>query len=485
MTLGIGLARVSTGSQDEASQVRDITTGAEARDITLVKVIRLHGYSASHGTQEPALRDIIAGMERGDWSALLVTDSGRIDRREDLDAQAGVLLAIRSAGGDVISLTEPNYGQTDFAGRIVTLVAQHANAEKSRTVKNTTYRGISMIRDNKAHHGALPAFWATKGVRYAKQAYCENPEAVTDIYERVAHGESLLSVGRLHDLYPASVKNVIRFAANHAGVIECCYTHEGVTESWAHEVTPVVDSALWWRANKVLAVNVTDARKNKGGRPVASPANWLSGILDCAECGGKLYLSAGLTPAADYRTGKPRTQKPRTPKLRCGGHAKQRLSCGAFKGIDAQPVIDLITGMFAGDTTDILAFQRVAGNAHELDALHAELRKIQARLSATEDDDELDALVAGRKAMKARIEGFAIVPDRYDYAPTGQTVAQMWNEGDDTVRRGMVRAVKASWGMILADHDGQWGIAIGTANSKDTGDANGIVDLGNGLCFRR
>ena len=77
----------------------------------------------------------------------------------------------------------------------------------------------------------------------------------------------------------------------------------------------------------------------------------------------------------------------------------------------AQPVIGLITGMFASDTTGILAFQRVAGNAHELDALNAELRKIQARLSATEDDDELDALVAERKAVKARIEGFAVVPD--------------------------------------------------------------------------
>ena len=141
--------------------------------------------------------------------------------------------------------------------------------------------------------------------------------------------------------------------------------------------------------------------------------------------------------------------------------------------------------MFASDTTDILAFQRVAGNAHELDALNAGLRKIQARLSATEDDDELDALVAERKAIKARIEGFAVVPDSFDYAPTGQTVAQMWNDGDDAVKRGMVRAVKESWGMILANHEGQWGIAIGTAGSKGTGDASGIVDLGNGLCFRR
>ena len=32
-------------------------------------------------------------------------------------------------------ITEPQFGKTDFAGRVVTLVAQHANAEKSKTVK--------------------------------------------------------------------------------------------------------------------------------------------------------------------------------------------------------------------------------------------------------------------------------------------------------------------------------------------------------------
>jgi hypothetical protein len=141
--------------------------------------------------------------------------------------------------------------------------------------------------------------------------------------------------------------------------------------------------------------------------------------------------------------------------------------------------------MFANDTEeDILAFQRVAGNTHELDTLNANLRKIQARLSATENDDELDALVAERKAVKARIERFVIEPDSFDYAPTGQTVAEMWNDGGDAVKRGMARAVKNSWGMILVSHEGQWTIATGTAGSTDRGDANGIVNLGNGLCFR-
>jgi DNA invertase Pin-like site-specific DNA recombinase len=491
MSLGAGFVRVSTASQDEASQVKVITAECGQRGITVVKWFRLHGYSASKGEQEPALREAIADMERGDYSVLVVTESRSLDRREDLDAQAEILLAIRRAGGDVVSITEPQFGKTDFAGRVVTLVAQHANAEKSRTVKNTTYRGIMMVRDNRAHHGALPAFWATRGVRYSRQAFCENPAAVTDIYERAARGDSLSSAGRAHGLYPQSVRNVIRFAANHTGVIECSYTHDGRTETWAHEVTPVVDSALWWRANKALNANKAGAGANKGGRPVARPANWISGVLDCPECGGKLFLKTGLTPATNWRTGKPLVRKPRNPKLNCGGHARERLACGRFRGIDGQPVIDLITAMFAEDGTPVLAFQRVAGNAHELDALHAGLRKIQARLSATEDDGELDALVAERKAVKARIEAFAVVPDRFDYAPTGQTVAGMWAEGDDTVRRGMVRAVRHAWGLALTRHGGQWGLALGTtgphgeSGSQGTGNAGGIVDLGNGLCFRR
>ncbi len=468
-----GFIRVSTGSQDAQTQERDLLKASPGAVLIRPDT---KAASASKGEQLDALDAVIAKLRMGD--RVVVTDSSRLDRRENLTSQVETMLAIRKAGAVIVSLAkgEETFANGDDLGSwVTTLVKQNANAEKSRTVKTQTYRGISMIRDNNAHHGPLPAFWAVQGERYAKQAYCTDPEAVRDIYERAANGESLLSVARSYDLYPASVKRLIRFAANHTGVEECRYTYEGVSETWAHEVAPVVGSPLWWRANKVFAANMTDSRANRGGRPVALPANWISGILDCPECGGKLFLNAGKTPAGN----------PRTSKLRCGGNAKERLSCGRFKGCGAQPVIDGVTGMFASDPTGILAFQRVAGNAHELDALNAELRKIQARLSATEDDDELDAMVAHRKAVKARIEGFTVVPDSFDYAPTGQTVAQMWNDGDDTVKRGMVRAAKKSWGMILAGHGGQWVIEIGTEDSEGTGNANGIVDLGNGLCFRR
>jgi hypothetical protein len=124
------------------------------------------------------------------------------------------------------------------------------------------------------------------------------------------------------------------------------------------------------------------------------------GLLDCPACGGSVYLTHGNTPAGN----------PRGPKLRCGGRKKLRLTCGIFTGCDAQPIIDAVEFMFASDLTPILAFQRIAGNAHELDALRASLAKIQARLSATEDDDELDALVAASKRAKADIEDFTVIP---------------------------------------------------------------------------
>ncbi|ADP79663.1 recombinase family protein [Pseudofrankia inefficax] len=471
--LGAALVRVSTGSQDETSQVKILTDEASQRGVTIVKWFRLHGYSASHGAQEPALREAIADIERGDYSVLMVTESSRLDRREDLDAQADILLGIRSAGGDIISIAEPQFGKTDFAGRIVTLVAQYGNAEKSKTVRQTTYRGMSMIIANGGHHGQLPAFWETRGERYARQAFCANPDAVRDVYERLAAGESLQSVGRVYDLYPASVKNLARFRANHTGVVECRYTYEGRTEVWAHRVTPVVESSLWWRVNNLLDANLTSGRGNKGGRPVAQAATWLSGVLGCPSCGASMYVNGGRTPAGNART----------PKLRCGGTAKQRLTCGVFKGCEAQPIIDMIDSMMGHDATPILAFQRVVGNAHELDSMRADLARIQGRLSVTEDDGELDRLVADRKTLKADIDGFVVVPDVYDYAETGQTVGDMWAAGDIEAKRGMIRAIREAWGLALAEENGQWGIVMpGFAGQSG---ANAIVDLGNGLCFRR
>jgi hypothetical protein len=104
-------------------------------------------------------------------------------------------------------------------------------------------------------------------------------------------------------------------------------------------------------------------------------------------------------------------------------------------------------------------------------------------LSATDDDNELDALVAQRKTLKASAEAFEVIPDSFDYAPTGQTIAGMWTEGDGTVKRLMVRAVKDTGGIALTRQgDGTWGIRVIFMLPGKQGE---VIDLGSGLCFRR
>lgn len=82
MSLAAAFVRVSTGSQDETSQVKVIDDYAAENGVTIVKTFKLHGYSASGGTQEPALREAIEDIARGEYSALIVTESNRLDRRE-------------------------------------------------------------------------------------------------------------------------------------------------------------------------------------------------------------------------------------------------------------------------------------------------------------------------------------------------------------------------------------------------------------------
>jgi DNA invertase Pin-like site-specific DNA recombinase len=460
-----GFIRVSTGSQDAQTQERDILQASPAAVIVRTDT---KAASASKGEQLDAMDSLIGKLHDGD--RVIVTDSSRLDRDPDQWAQMARLVSIKAKGAEVVDLSNPGFGSDDRFGVVMTALHQMENADKSRTVKTQTRRGMSQVRANGAHHGPLPMFWTTEGEKYAKQAVCTDPAKVRDVYARVADGESLQSVANVYECWPASIKALIRFDANHTGVIACKFTDL----EWVHKVDAPVESALWWRANKVLDANTTKDRANRGGRPVAQTANWLSGVLSCPECGGRLFVNAGKTPAGN----------PRTPMLRCGGMMKTRRACGRYKGVDVRMVTAELDSMFACDDTEILAFQRVTGNAHELDELQADLARLQARLSATTDDDELDALVADRKALKARIAGFMLVPDVFDYAPTGQTVGSMWNGSEDGKRR-IVKAVAATLGLDITpvwgmdEHNFYTDYAFRREDIVD-----GIVDLGEGVCFR-
>ena len=424
----LAFVRVSTGSQDESTQVTALEAYAGDHGIKIVDRVILHGYSASHGTQEPALREAIEGIGR--YRYIMVTDSSRLDRREDLDAQAEILLAIRQAGGDVISITEPQFGKTDFAGRIVTLVAQYGNAEKSRTVKNQTWRGVQAIMANRSFYGQLPVFWDAVGERYYKVATCTNPAAVTEVYEAVKGGQSLSSLARKYGTYPQSIRRLVRTEANRTGIFECRYTFAGQTYIWQHEspTGPVVDRELWHDANRVMGERGA-VMNNTGGRPVQQATSWISGILDCPRCGGHLYVLRGKT-------------------LRCGGKGKNRRSCGVA-GIDLGYVIRQIDELIYGEDRAVYRYQRVSGNQGELDELKSELERVRQTLATTDDDDLFDRLSARRRTLREAIESFDLVAETHAMTPTGETLAGLWHEADGMSRREIIKALHAHLGFSV------------------------------------
>jgi len=470
-----GFTRVSSGSQDAATQRTTIL-----RAFPGAQIISMAGgsASASKGEHLDVLESLIAKLTTGD--RVIVTDSSRLDRRDNLTNQIQTMLAIRQAGAIVVSLApgEETFGTGDDLGSwIATIVKQSANAEKSRVVKTQTWRGVEEIIRNHAHFGPLPKFWTAKGTRYGKKAVCTNPEAVQGIYARIAKGESVASVARMYDMWPVPLRILIRWKPNMSGVVEESYTYEGETREWTHAVTPVVEASLWWQANQALDENRSGKGSQKGGRPVKA-GSWISGLLECPKCGGKAFVTTGKTAIGN----------PRTPMLRCGGLGKNRVSCGQFRGANANAIQGMLEEFFASLDRPVLAYQRITGNRHELQELEASLAALQASLSRLEGDGELEQALADRKALRAQINSFELVPDTYDYAETGETISGMWESADPgqadglEQRRAMIQAVKNAGSIVLMPQaDGSWGIRVILITRRE---GEPIIDLGGGLCFR-
>ena len=88
-----GFIRISTGSQDVQTQERDILKASPGAVIIRPDT---KAASASKGEQLDALDAVIARLRAGD--RVIVTDSSRLDRRDNLTSQVETMLAIRKTG---------------------------------------------------------------------------------------------------------------------------------------------------------------------------------------------------------------------------------------------------------------------------------------------------------------------------------------------------------------------------------------------------
>jgi DNA invertase Pin-like site-specific DNA recombinase len=431
--------RVSSGSQDEQNQYDDVDKHIAARGYEVARTFRLHDVSASTGEQEPELAEALADIRAGLYSVIVVAQSSRLDRRDDLNVQIAFAAQVKLAGGRVESVDEPVFGTSDLPGWMTTLIAMESNAKYSRDLKANTRRGKDRIAANSAFDGRTPWGFTTEGPRYERRLVPTDVarEYIPQIYQRIIAGQSLAQVCRWLEAEHVKPMGIAKDRADGKGksgkwwprslgqlIRNPVYMGLRVTGNGRTQTTceALVDAATWTAAGKRLSA------APKRGPVVKENRCYLSGASKCAECGGPLYK---------VMTGRGASRR---AYLRCSGTGPDRKGCGV-------PLIRLETAEeLINEEMDTLNFPLVEfaiepGNGAEIDAklaaLDYERRQVAMRgLTWAEEDAERDRI-------RREYELVAATPrtaDRRVVIPTGEDYGSRWRKADADGRAAWLRS---------------------------------------------
>ena len=249
----------------------------------------------------------------------------------------------------------------------------------------------------------------TQGRRYAPEAF-----------GRIADGQSLTEVARwlkangIGSGNARTVGMMIRNPAYKGTVTARSDLHDEdgaiVFRKGAiiHRCEPLVDAALWKRANDALD---SDTRRKRGPNQVKA---LLSGIARCAECGAPLY----------------RTHAER-------GAASAAYRCKASQGHPMVPVKMLdkwVDGQMAANGAFVLRETLIPGRDYsaEIEAAEDELRRLP--LQGLEEDAE-DARRAELRAERRRLRSLPAEPPRTETEVMPVLVGDLWTELDQDEKR--------------------------------------------------
>jgi hypothetical protein len=279
------------------------------------------------------------------------------------------------------------------------------------------------IRTNGAFSGRIPFGYMTAGPKYAKMLVPtdQGRELVPVAYQMVIDGKSLREVGEWlqektgKPWWAKIVAEMIRrpvYRGSHQN------TKNGITR--IHKCEPLVDAAIWKRANDSLTT------RPKRGKVYAENRAMLAGALSCPKCGGPMHR---LTSESRRKTG--------TIKLyyyRCFGTGPNpKSTCRNM--VPCKAVDDAVNKIIAETfDTHVMVRKLIPGTDHsaELAELAYELQQLPLLgLSWGEED----ARRAELRASYERVSSLETTPDRWEEVPNGHTYAGVW-EGLGTPERG-------------------------------------------------
>jgi hypothetical protein len=306
-------------------------------------------------------------------------------------------------------------------------------------IRERTMRKTEDLIEAGRHVGRIPFGCITVGAKYQKDLVpTETGIKYTPlIFEHVADGWSLMRVckwldsegvptvtqvgqgrRRTEGWSPKSVAEIIRN--------RMYYTNERRSRKTGRLLNrlitdkPLVDAALWARANKRLD-NAPVGRRGSSTKPTAL----LTGVLFCGNCGSPMYRNVP----------KVGQNNPWWTYYRCYGQLPQRKGCGVMVAI---PFLDEeINQAMLRNRLPVLHRIFVTGDSHEVEQEEIRLRLLDLPNLGLSDDDE-DAERARLRARRNELQNAKTEPSKWvdvAYTHAGEDIRDPveWALRDDLV----------------------------------------------------
>lgn len=407
--------RVSSGQQDEASQVPEVERYCQQHGYKITRRYQLHDRSAYHGEQQQKLDEMLTDVREGRIRVLVCWHSDRLERRGGL-ALLNLLAAVKDAGGRIESTKEPLLGHVDMGGQVATFLGGVIANEKSVHLSDQVRISHDTIRANGGLVGRPPFGYTSTGPKMNRRLVPtdDGRRLIPEIFARVIAGESLGTIAEW-----LSVETGKAWWAKSVGVIvrnpvymghRCAY--DVATRTYGqtlHRCEGLVDAASWKRAGAAL-----DTRPKRGPQIVENRAQ-LAGVLFCPACQTPPFLTASPMYRITTRSG---------VFYRCAGRGANRQGCGNMVRLDeADRWVD--QKIIKEWNRPIMERKIIPGHDHsgEIEAIRFEIRQLG---TMDLDDAEYDARLIALRRERDRLVMLPAVPDQVQEVETGENYAEQW-----------------------------------------------------------
>lgn len=377
--------------------------------------------SAFKREQMAKLDEAIADMQAGRINVLVIRNTDRLDRTEEL---TDILKRVKAAGGRVESMTES--WLEDISGlpaKVLPGVTEWLNAEYSRKISYNVIQSHDVIKANGFWVGSVPFGYRSEGEKRRKMLVPDAAEAAVtlEVFERMSTGRSATSIAAWLDTAapqtitktgkpsPWRARRVIKMVSNpvYKGQHE---THTGYEA--------IVTVELWNSANAARHARSYES----GGRRIEHA---YSGVVYCS-CGEPFYHHQST------RNGRPVGEaKYRCARGRRGIGAETR--CGV-EGIPFNAANWTIDALMASDSTPEYVTVSTGGDAERT-----------ARIQALEASMAKAAKAKDRKAQIGLLEEIELleaapaVPVITTLKRTGRVLSDVWASGSLSDRRALLK----------------------------------------------